>query len=120
MWFARDCQATLKLAHVIPALNETSRNRGEAELRRYLVRRAEAEFAILMDRADFRGELLIRGGNIPGRLAETAREPRCVSADCRPRPHTKGPGTPAHAFAGHHPRVELSGHQRLSYHRPDL
>ena len=74
VWFARRYQATVKLVHVIPALNETSRNRGEMELRRYLTRRAQAEFALLMDPADFRDELLLRGGSIPARLAETARQ----------------------------------------------
>lgn len=38
VWIGRRYQATVKLVHVIPALNETSRNRGEMELRRYLVR----------------------------------------------------------------------------------
>jgi nucleotide-binding universal stress UspA family protein len=73
-WVGRHYQATVKLVHVIPALNETSRNRGELELRRYLVRRTQAEFKVLMDQAGFRDELLLRGGSIPARLAETARE----------------------------------------------
>ena len=76
VWFARRYQATVKLVHVIPALNETSRNRGEMELRRYLTRRAQAEFALLMDQAGFRDELLLRGGNIHTRLAETVRQQR--------------------------------------------
>jgi len=73
-WLGRHYQATVKLVHVIPALNETSRNRGEVELRRYLVRRTKVEFELLMDQAGFRNELLLRGGNIPAKLAETARE----------------------------------------------
>ena len=73
-WLGRHYQATVKLVHVIPALNETSRNRGEVELRRYLFRRTQAEFEALMDQAGFRNELLLRGGNIPARLAETARQ----------------------------------------------
>lgn len=73
-WLARHYQATVKLVHVIPALNETSRNRGEVQLRRYFFRLAHSRFAVLMDQAGFRNELLLRGGNIPARLADTARE----------------------------------------------
>lgn len=73
-WIGRTYGATVKLVHVIPGLNETSRNRGELELRRYLVRRAEAEFEIIMDHAGFRNELLFRGGNIPASLADTVRQ----------------------------------------------
>jgi nucleotide-binding universal stress UspA family protein len=73
-WLGRRYQATVKLVHVIPAINETSRNRGEIALRRNLIRRAQTEFALLMDRAGLRTELFIRGGNIPVRLAETARQ----------------------------------------------
>jgi nucleotide-binding universal stress UspA family protein len=78
-WFGSTYDATVKLVHVIPALNETSRNRGEVALRRYLVPRAEAEFEAIMDHANmdhanFRNEVLLRGGNIPARLADTARE----------------------------------------------
>ena len=73
-WLGRRYQATVKLVHVIPALNETSRNRGEVELGRYLVRLTKAKFELLMDQAGFRDELLLRGGSIPARLAETLRE----------------------------------------------
>lgn len=73
-WLGQRYQATVKLVHVYPALDETSRNRGEVELRRYFNRRAQAEFKVLMDQAGCRNELLLRGGNIPARLAETARE----------------------------------------------
>lgn len=73
-WLGRHYRATVKLVHVIPALNEASRNRGEVELRQFLVRSARARFAAILDQAEFRGELLLRGGNIPARLAETVRE----------------------------------------------
>ncbi len=73
-WFGRRYQATVKLVHVIPALNETSRNRGEIKLRRYFLQRAGSEFEILMDQAGVRCELLIRGGGIAARLADTVRE----------------------------------------------
>jgi nucleotide-binding universal stress UspA family protein len=74
VWLGQRYQATVKLVHVYPALDETSRNRGEVELRRYFNRRAQAEFKVLMDQAGFRNGLLLRGGNIPARLAETAQE----------------------------------------------
>jgi nucleotide-binding universal stress UspA family protein len=73
-WLGRHFQATVKLVHVIPALDETSRNRGEVELRRYFIRRAQSEFEVLMDQAGYRNELLLRGGDIPARLAETAHQ----------------------------------------------
>ena len=73
-WLGRHYQAAVTLVHVIPTLNESSRNRGEVELRRFFIRRALPEFDILMDQAGFRAELLIRGGNIPTTLAHTARE----------------------------------------------
>ena len=73
-WLGRHYRAAVKLVHVIPALNETSRNRGEVELRQFLVRSARARFAAIIDQAGFRDELLLRGGNIPARLAETVEE----------------------------------------------
>jgi nucleotide-binding universal stress UspA family protein len=73
-WFGSTYEATVKLVHVIPALNETSRNRGEVALRCYLVQRAEAKFEAIMDQANSRNELLLRGGNIPGGLADTVRQ----------------------------------------------
>lgn len=73
-WLGRRYQAAVKLVHVNPALNEASRNRGEVDLRRYFVRRAQVKFEVLMDQAGFRSELLLRGGNIPAKLAETARQ----------------------------------------------
>ena len=73
-WLGRHYQATVKVVHVIPALDETSRNRGEIEVRRYFLRRAQADFAVLMDQAGYRHDLLLRGGNIPAKLAETARQ----------------------------------------------
>jgi len=112
-WLARHYQATVKLVYVIPALNETSRNRGEVQLRRYFFRLAHSRFAVLMDQAGFRNELLLRGGNIPATRRHSAGG-TLGSLDRRPRPHTKGSGTPAHPFARHHPRISLSGYQRLS------
>lgn len=73
-WFGRRCDATVILVHVIPALNETSRNRGEVELRRFLIEHAQSKFDVLKDKAGFRNQLLLRGGSIPAKLAETARQ----------------------------------------------
>lgn len=75
-WLAGHYHAALKLVHVMPGIDETSGNPGEAELRERLFRRAGAEFEVLMDNAGFQSPLLLRGGNIPDRLAETAREQR--------------------------------------------
>jgi len=73
-WFARQYQATLKIVHVIPAFDETSQNCGELELGRYLLKVAQTDFRRLMDQSGVEKELLLRGGNVPGRLAETARQ----------------------------------------------
>lgn len=73
-WMGRSYRATVKLVHVIPALDETSRNRGEAELRRFLSTRAQTEIGAFIDQSGFRLELLLRGGSIPGRLADTIRQ----------------------------------------------
>jgi nucleotide-binding universal stress UspA family protein len=73
-WLAERYEAALKIVHVIPGMDETSKNRGEALVRRYFSQRAKAEFDILMEQAGFRGDLLLRGGSIQVKLAETARE----------------------------------------------
>jgi nucleotide-binding universal stress UspA family protein len=73
-WLARHYQATFKIVHVIPAMNEKSKNPGETSLRKHFTERATAEFAVLLDQAGFEGELLLRGGNIPAKIAETARQ----------------------------------------------
>ena len=73
-WFARQYQATLKIVHVIPAYDETSQNCGELELARYLLKVSRSDFQRLMTKAGVEKELLLRGGNIAGRLAETARQ----------------------------------------------
>ena len=44
-WLAGSYKAALKLVHVIPAVNETSMNPGEREVRRYLFGQARDEFA---------------------------------------------------------------------------
>jgi nucleotide-binding universal stress UspA family protein len=83
MWLARRYQASLKLVHVIPAVDETSQNRGEKELRRYLTERARNEFAPILKEAGSKEagsapELLLRGGNVARTLAATVRK---VNAD---------------------------------------
>jgi len=73
-WFARQYQATLKIIHVIPAFDETSQNCGELELGRFLLKVARSDFQRLMEQAGVEKEFLLRGGDVPGRLAETARQ----------------------------------------------
>jgi nucleotide-binding universal stress UspA family protein len=59
---------------VIPAVDETSKNRGEIELRRYLTTRARNQFAPLLKETDLPLELLLHGGNVAHALAETAKQ----------------------------------------------
>jgi len=73
-WLGRYGQSSVRLVHVIPALNETSRNRGEVALRKYFLRKAQEEFAVFEDRAGVCSEMIIRGGGIPNRLAETVQQ----------------------------------------------
>jgi len=75
-WLARRYEATLELVHVIPAMDETSRNIGEKRLREYLRERAESAFQEILDQAGLRCEVLLRGGSLPQRLALTARQQR--------------------------------------------
>ena len=77
-WLARRYEATLKLVHVIPAMDETSRNPGEKRLREYLRERAESAFKEILDQAGLRCEVLLRGGSLLERLALTARQQRAV------------------------------------------
>lgn len=73
-WLAHRFQATLRPVHVIPAMDETSRNPGEKKLRKYLREEAEASFRQILDQAGLRGAVLLRGGSLPQRLALTARQ----------------------------------------------
>jgi nucleotide-binding universal stress UspA family protein len=65
-------QAALKLVHVIPAVNETSMNPGEKEVRRYLFCQARDEFATRTDEAGVGIQVRLRGGAIAAGVADTA------------------------------------------------
>jgi nucleotide-binding universal stress UspA family protein len=73
-WLARRYGARLEFVHVTPGMDEKSKNRGEVELRKYFTRCAMDEFLVLLDQAGYKGRLLLRGGNLPTKLAETARQ----------------------------------------------
>jgi nucleotide-binding universal stress UspA family protein len=73
-WLAQRYEAALNIVHVIPGMDEISNNRGEVQVRRYLSKRAEADLSVIMDQAGIRGDLLLRGGSISAKLAETARQ----------------------------------------------
>lgn len=77
-WAARlaaQTGAQLRLVHVLPAVDETSRNRGEKAVRRFWAERARQELAPLL-RAAGAEDILLRGGPIAKTLAETAAELR--------------------------------------------
>jgi nucleotide-binding universal stress UspA family protein len=73
-WLAGRYGAALNLAHVIPAVNETSMNRGEKEVRRYLFQKARDEFATWSKEAGIDAKLQLRGGEIAAGVADTARQ----------------------------------------------
>jgi nucleotide-binding universal stress UspA family protein len=71
-WLAGSYGAALKLVHVIPAVNETSMNPGEIEVRRYLTCKARDEFANWRTGAGVKAEVQLRGGEIAAKVADTA------------------------------------------------
>src|SRR5262249_19194168 len=73
-WIAGCYGATLKLVHVIPAVNETSMNPGEKEVRRYLFCKARDEFATWRREAGVKAEVQLRGGEIAVKVADTAQQ----------------------------------------------
>lgn len=74
-WLADRHEAELAIVHVMPAVDETSQNRGEKAVRRYWIARASAGMAAILKRAGRPGrELILRGGNLAAVLAETAGE----------------------------------------------
>ncbi len=72
---AGETEAQLGLVHVLPAVDETSRNRGEKAVRRFWADRAQKDLSPLL-RAAHQDEILLRGGPVADTLAETARELR--------------------------------------------
>ena len=64
--------AKLHVGHAVPAADETSDNRGEIELRKYLVCRAEAGFVRLFESAGMSVEVSLLGGPIVRAVRESA------------------------------------------------
>jgi nucleotide-binding universal stress UspA family protein len=71
-WLAGRYGAALKLVHVIPAVNETSMNPGEREVRRYLFGKAQEEFSQWIQEGGVTTEVRLRGGEIAASVAATA------------------------------------------------
>ena len=65
--------ADLAFVYVNPAINETSQNRGEKAVRKYLIGEAQETFARLTKEAGLSLPLSIRGGNVAKGLAATVR-----------------------------------------------
>jgi nucleotide-binding universal stress UspA family protein len=64
--------ATLKIVHAEPAVDESSDNVGEVQLRRYLFDRAEIELARVFGRAGLKTMVTLRGGSIAQVIREAA------------------------------------------------
>ena len=65
-------KANLTIVHAIPAADETSDNRGEIELRRYLFHRAEERFARLRQDSGIEASVALAGGDVACVLREAA------------------------------------------------
>jgi nucleotide-binding universal stress UspA family protein len=69
-WLAKQHAAALKIVHVMPAVDETSRNRGERAVRQFWSTRASAAMtAILKQAGRPQSELMLHGGDIATTLA---------------------------------------------------
>jgi len=66
--------ANLAFVYVNPAINETSQNRGEKAVRKYLIGEAQETFARHTKEVGLSLPLLIRGGDVAKRLAATVRQ----------------------------------------------
>jgi len=66
------CNATLKVIHAVPAADETSGNRGEIELRKYLFHTAEERLARLCREAEVDVKVLLAGGAVSTVVREAA------------------------------------------------
>ena len=72
-WLAEQNGAALKVVHVMPAVDETSQNRGERAVRQYWIARASAGMAAILKQAGRpKAELVLHGGDIATMLAATA------------------------------------------------
>lgn len=75
-WLADRHGAALKLVHALPAVDETSENRGEKAVRRHWTRKAREELTPLVAQAGCESELLLRGGGVADVLAASVVEER--------------------------------------------
>jgi nucleotide-binding universal stress UspA family protein len=74
---AQQSGASLKVVHVMAAVDEASTNRGEKAVRRYWTTQASAGMKAVLKRAGRpKTDLLLRGGDIATMLAATAKEQR--------------------------------------------
>jgi nucleotide-binding universal stress UspA family protein len=74
--FTRALGAELKIVHGIPAADETSDNRGEIEVRRFLFRMAKTSFDELLGRAELNVEISLAGGPVATVVREAALRER--------------------------------------------
>jgi nucleotide-binding universal stress UspA family protein len=65
-------RATLTVCHAVPAADETSDNRGETEVRRYLFRLAEEKFEQLKREAGLDVKISLAGGTVSTVIREAA------------------------------------------------
>ena len=64
--------ATLTMVHAIPVADETSDNRGEKEIRRYMFQRAHERFAVLCKESNVSLKVLSAGGRVERVVREAA------------------------------------------------
>ncbi len=81
--------ATLRFIHAVPAADETSDNRGEIEIRKYLFARAEADFVRLCHSGGIDAEIALAGGSIVRVVREAALRER-ADVIVIGRGHTQG------------------------------
>jgi len=72
MVFSELFKATLTVIHAVPAADETSDNRGEIELRKYLFHAAEERLVRLCREAEVDVKVLLAGGAVSTVVREAA------------------------------------------------
>jgi nucleotide-binding universal stress UspA family protein len=70
--FSAQFKAALTVIHAVPAADETSDNRGEIELRKYLFQIAEEKFARLRRAAEVDVKVALAGGSVSTVVREAA------------------------------------------------
>ena len=83
--FSELFHATLKVIHAVPAADETSDNRGEIEVRKYLFHTAEERLARLCREAEVDVKVLLAGGVVSTVVREAAASGGRGSGRHRPR-----------------------------------